>query len=157
MPDAVQKNGRPAGSLTALLDELARRIAVEAVDELWIFPPHRVGSHESTVIVVSAFDGGGERRRVLTAHFTSRRETGGQAQLFDVLTEHGTAPAALIGRVVDGVLRRLGDDLAGAPPRAASIAGDAGRWSALREQLAGDPLPAVGGPSIRLQDPITAD
>ena len=45
------------------------------------------------------------------------------------------APADRLTRVIDGVLRRLGDDLA-ATPQTARISGEAERFAALIESLA---------------------
>ncbi len=43
-------------STVAILQALARALPPEAIDELWIFPPRRIGGGQSTVVVASAFD-----------------------------------------------------------------------------------------------------
>ncbi len=154
--DARDDPATPADptSPVALLQALARALPPEAIDELWIFPARRVGGSQSTVIVASAFEPNAgaatgpegsdaeagqtaeaapDRRRIITARFT----LGGDAharELRQELAEHGAAPAERIGRVVDGVVRRLDDEPA--PPRHARIAGDASRWLELLEHLA---------------------
>ena len=47
--------------------------------------------------------------------------------------EHGAAPAERVGRVVDGVFRRLDDEAE--PPRHARIAGDREKWAELLATL----------------------
>ncbi len=159
------------GSPVALLQALASALPPDAIDELWIFSPRRVGGAQSTVIVASAFEarargpeeadneaapepgdaGTGapavapeegpdlagaesDRRRIITARFTVAGDPRSRLEVRHELAEHGAAPSARVGRVVDGVLRRLEDEPE--PPRYARIAGDAARWSALLEELA---------------------
>ncbi len=172
-------------STVAILRALARALPPEDIDELWIFPPRRIGSGQSTVVVASAFEqpsgpkaeGSGsdedaaaghigspepapddvaqptdppaapepdtdtgdevasDRRRILTARFTVARNAQHQNELRHELAEHGAAPAERVGRVVDGVFRRLDDEPE--PPRHARIAGERDRWAELLAELAG--------------------
>ncbi|HEX7051482.1 MAG TPA: hypothetical protein VF188_14850 [Longimicrobiales bacterium] len=116
----------------SLLRSLERRIPVQMIDEVWIFPTRRAGASESTVIVVSAFDAAdADRRRVLTAQYTARRDRRGNTEVDETVTEHGRAPPDRIGRLIDGVVRRLDPEFDDAPPRAVRIAGDADRWMEL--------------------------
>lgn len=120
-------------ALPALLERIARRLPVDSIDELWIFPARRAANVESTVIVVSTFHDQPDRRRVSTAHFTATRDRKGAATVHEKMDEHATAPAGAVARVVEGVLRRLADDLA--LPHAEALRGDANRWAALLETL----------------------
>jgi len=145
-------------SPVALLEALARALPPETIDELWIFPARRLGAAtQSTVIVASAFEAtaaappeaqppaaeepgqapGAEvpsdRRRIITARFTLAGDPRTRQELHHELAEHGAAPAERVGRVVDGVVRRLDDEPE--PPRHARIAGDLARWTELLQKL----------------------
>jgi len=119
------------GSLQALLGAIPEHVPVTAIDELWIFPPYRVGRAESVVAVVSAFEDGGDRRRIFTARCTVQRDPKGPRSVEPELTEQGIAPPDRIGRLIEGVLRRLGDELPTAPPQQVRIGGDVARWEEL--------------------------
>lgn len=142
-PDAGAASGPESGHLGAHLRRLAERVETASVDRLWIFPTRRVAGAFSTVIVLAAFDDQDDRRRVLTAHFTVRVDKRGRLDTHMVLAEHGAAPADRVGRVVDGVLRRLDEDLLATPPHAARIAGDAARWAELADALSTAPPPGA--------------
>jgi hypothetical protein len=124
-------------AILAALEELARQTPVETIDELWLFPTRRLGTIESTVLVASAFVEGDEaRRRVLTIHHTVRSVAGSKKPLVQqTAAEHGVAPAERIARLVDGVLRRLDEELAALPPRAVKIGGVGERWGELLSEL----------------------
>lgn len=126
-------------AILAALEELTRQTPVETIDELWLFPTRRLGTVESTVLVASAFVEGGEaRRRVLTVHHTVRSVAGSKKPLVQqTAAEHGVAPADRIARLVDGVLRRLDEELAALPPRAVRIGGEGERWGELLDELRG--------------------
>src|SRR5690606_3890493 len=129
----------------ALLDRVGTRIPPEIIDEIWIFPTRRAGGLESSVFVVTAFGDDPERRRVVTAHFAVTRDKQGRPQITARVEEHALAPATALSRVVDGVLRRLGDELAQAP-RAEHIERDPERWQSLRIDL-GAPSPRPAAPT----------
>ncbi len=132
MTQTTDAAARPdEGSLRALLDAIPEHVPIPSIDELWIFPPHRVGRAESVVAVVSAFEDGGDRRRIFTARCTVLREPKGPRSVEPDLTEQGIAPADRIGRLIEGVLRRLSDELPTAPPQQVRIGGDVSQWEAL--------------------------
>ena len=122
-------------SPTAILDTLARAIPPATLDELWIFPPRRIGAGQSTIVVASVLDPDPEadRRRIFIARFTLTRDRKGKAGLAQEMVEEGAAPAELVARVVDGAVRRLEDEPA--PPRYARIGGDAAAWAELRAEV----------------------
>ena len=156
MSTPANNAGSPdAGHLAAHLEALARHVPVESIDQLWIFPTRRVAGAFSTVIVVSANDDTNpERRRILTAHYTVRVDKRGRLSTQELALEHGAAPADRLGRLIDGVLRRLDEELLSEPPNEAAIGGDADRWSALVASLS-DPSPAgTAGPAeVAPRDP----
>jgi hypothetical protein len=124
--------GVDAGGVPSLLERLATTVPPDSIDELWLFPTRRLSGYESTVIVLSRYTDETDRRRVETVHFKATRNKRGEAQVETVLEDHAVAPADRLTRVIDGVLRRLGDELSAAP-RAVRISGDVERWHALVE------------------------
>jgi hypothetical protein len=130
--------GDDPGALHALLERVAQHVDVSLIHDVWIFPPRRIAVGESIVVVVGGAGENDERRRVITAHFTVARTRKGAATVTARFDEHGTAPHAAVPRIVQGVLRRLGEDTE-ALPREEVIAGDRGRWDALIVELGGRP------------------
>lgn len=128
--------GEDAGALHALLQQLPQHIAIQLIDCLWIFPARRIAIGDSVVIVVAARDDDAGRRRVMTAHFTVARNRRGVAHVSELFDEHGTAPDTAVPRIIQGVLRRLGEEV-GAEPREVQIGGDQDRWDALVIELGG--------------------
>lgn len=132
------------GAPHALLQRLGQRVPVSNIDTVWVFPTRRSTGLESTVIVCSAFDNGGEKRRVSATRFLVTRDRKGKATVDEQYQEYATAPADTLPRVLDGVMRRLGDS--GAPPGAYPIERDAERWNELLRQLGGTERPGGEGP-----------
>jgi hypothetical protein len=130
--------GEDAGALHALLERITEHLPVPAIDYLWIFPARRIAIGESIVVVVAGFDDDTARRRVSTAHFTVARNRKGAATVTAHFAEHGSAPESAVPRIVEGVLRRLGEDT-DAAPREEQIHGDTQRWDALIVDLGGRP------------------
>ncbi len=123
------------GALHSLLQRLTARVAVAAIDALWIFPTRRASGVESTVVVLAVFEPGApERRRVGAVRWLVTRDRKARATVQEEIYEYATAPADALARVVEGVVRRLGDD-ATQPPRAESINGEPERWRALLRAL----------------------
>lgn len=119
------------GAIPALLQRVSARLPVETIDEIWIFPTRRTAGVESTVIVITTFDPQPERRRVNTAHFTVTRDRKGAAAVQENMLQHALAPADAVEKVIEGVLRRTGEELA--TPLHADVRGDEVRWGALLE------------------------
>lgn len=97
---------------------------VDSIDRVWIFPPRDLGDRESGLLVLSLFDIDPDRRTILTLRYSA---SGAAEPRIDAVAEQGTAPADRVQRVIDGVLRRLGDE--GEDPVAGAIGGDRERWS----------------------------
>jgi len=157
LPVSKWVNTEPdAGAVPALLERLAQRVPVDAVEELWIFPTRRLATAESTVLLVAALADEPEQRRVITARYAVSRDRKGVATVQEQLEEHGIAPAAAVTRIVNGVLHRL-DEEGEQPPRTQRIERDPERWWTLLEELGGrrpeaaptpsppDPSPDPGG------------
>jgi hypothetical protein len=147
-PQQWLNTGAPdAGSIAALLERAAARVAADAIDEVWVFPSRRVAEGDSTVLVIAAFDDELDRRRVITFRFIVSRSRRGAASVREIASEHGSAPTDALPRVIEGVLRRLGDDAA-VPPHGNAIGGSADRWAEMVARLSspppGDRLPGGG-------------
>jgi hypothetical protein len=128
--------GEDAGALHALLARIPEHAPISAIDYLWIFPARKIAVGESVVIVIAAFDEDPDRRRVSTAHFTISRNRKGAATVNLLYSEHASAPDSAVSRIVEGVLRRLGEDT-DAAPREERIEGDVERWATLIVDLGG--------------------
>ncbi|MGH7446161.1 MAG: hypothetical protein ACRELT_01285 [Longimicrobiales bacterium] len=133
--------GDDPGALHALIERIPEQCTIPEIDYLWLFPARRVAIGDSVVVVIGVFDEDPERRRVRTAHFTVARDRKGAATVNARFDEHGSAPVAAVPRIVQGVLRRLGED-AEASPREEQIGGDYERWDALIVELGGAPRSA---------------
>ena len=127
--------------LLALLVSLATRVSTHALDELWIFPPRQSNRQESALVVVSAFHDDHDRRRVLTARYKATRQPNGQMIVEESLVEHAVAPVDRIPSIIDGVIRRLDDDLAQLAPVPSRINGETERWTALLESISASKAP----------------
>jgi hypothetical protein len=124
-----------SGGVPALLQRLPATVPPTTIDELWLFPTRRLAGYESTVVVLSLYVDQTDRRHVVTVHFKATRNKRGEATVESVLDDHAVAPADRLTRVIDGVLRRLGDDLS-ATPQTARISGEVERFEALIEAVA---------------------
>lgn len=139
-----------------VLHALAPQVPAETIDELWIFPTRRSGKSESAVVVASAFvSPGDDRRRIITAHRTIRPELGKKVAQ-EVITEQGIAPAERVPRLVEGVLRRLDEELAALTPRAVRIAGEVERWEELLTELAAAPAQGATPAQTAVPVPVPA-
>jgi len=128
------------GATWALLERLAVRVPPAVIDTLWLFPTRRASGVESTVAIISAFDpDDSERRKVGAARWLVMRDRRGAASITEDMHEYATAPADALQRVVDGVMRRLGDD-AREPPRLVELGGETRAWDELLRDL-GAPAP----------------
>jgi hypothetical protein len=118
---------------------LAARLGPETLDRLWIFPARIRGRTERGLVAASryapaALEGESdtapaeERRRLYTAAYTAER-TGKGLVIEHGLREEGEAPPDRLPRVMDGVVKRSGDELG--DPREVLLHGDA----ALFEEL----------------------
>ncbi|HET6232798.1 MAG TPA: hypothetical protein VFE05_22170 [Longimicrobiaceae bacterium] len=121
--------------LGAALAALGERVPVERVDGVWLFPARQIGERESGLAVLSLFAGDGDagRRELFTLQYEAERLKGGKTKRTDTLTEQGAVPEDRVGRIIDGVVRRLGGEAD--VPDMREVAGDAGRWAGLLKEL----------------------
>ena len=127
--------------LGAALASVMDRIPPERVEQVWLFPPRRVGAKESglAVLVVSTEDEGDARQTIWTVRYDAETAKSGKTAATHALEEQGTVPPDRVGRIVDGVARRL--EAESDAPDVRELAGDPAEWRALLVEL-GAELPA---------------
>jgi hypothetical protein len=130
--------------LGAALASVVDRIPPERVEQVWLFPPRRVGAKESglAVLVVTGEDDADARRTIWTVRYDAATGGGGKTEAAHALEEQGTVPPDRVGRIVDGVVRRL--EAESDAPDVRELAGDPAEWRALLVEL-GVPAPVDGG------------
>jgi hypothetical protein len=134
-------------ALPRTVQALGLRLDPRTLDRLWVFPPLVRGRREWGLVAVSRFAPEGvadPRRHLFTAPYTAER-TGKGLTLSWTLDEQGEAPPDRLPRVMDGVVRRAGDELG--DPREVEIGGDGDRFQALLDELGThllEPEPAKG-------------
>lgn len=135
-------------ALPRVLRMIGRRLGPEAMDRVWVFPPLVRGRREWGLVAVSRYapepgDADGragadpppeqEPRRVLcTAPYAAER-TGKGLHMDMTLRVQGEAPPDRLPRVMEGVVRRSGDELG--DPREIDIRGDPDRFEALLDEF----------------------
>ena len=126
-------------ALPRAIRTLVERLGADVVDRLWLFPPLVRGRREWGLVAASRrepppaeSDDGEERRTLFTAPYEAER-TGKGLHLEVTVREQGTAPPDRLPRVMDGVVRRSGDDLG--EPREVEIECDPARFDALMEEF----------------------
>lgn len=134
---------------------LGLRLGPETLDRLWIFPPMIRGRREWGLVAASRFAPDAEtrgpdgaeaegRRLLFTAPYSAER-TGKGLTVEWSLVEQGEAPPDRLPRVMDGVVRRAGDELGEA--REIELGGAAGHFEALLDELGRDLLEPPPPPS----------
>lgn len=129
-------------ALPRVLRAVADRYGAETLDRVWIFPPIRRGRREWGLVALSRYDvdasEGAAReadpdgRRLYTAAYTAER-TGRELSVEPILSEQGRAPLDRLPRVMEGVVRRSGDERGEA--REIAIAGDPDAFETLVEEF----------------------
>jgi len=135
LPKDEPRDPRLAEALAAA----AARIAPERVEQVWLFPPRRLAARESglAVLVVVPGDAADPRREIWTVRYDGAVEKG-KPVFTHLLEEQGTVPPDRVGRIVDGVARRL--EAESDAPDVRDTGGDPQAWAALLAEL-GAPAP----------------
>ncbi len=93
------------------LQAIADSVPTSLIDELWVFPPLPNRELACEFLVLICYDGGPERRRILTSHVDAHRADPDSEdfQWVQKLREHGTAPHDWVAGVPDRLLERLSE------------------------------------------------
>ena len=111
-----------------LLASLEKRVGIDSLDRIWIFPPLIRGRREWGLIAVSCVAPDPSQRTLVTGRYSAELTGRGVDFEEEFLTE-GVAPPDRLHLVMDGVVRR--SDLQLGVPREKEIGGDADAWEAL--------------------------
>lgn len=107
-------------------------LGVVSIDRMWIFPPVRKGRREQGLVAVSTFvDDVEDRRSMVTVPYVAEH-TGQGVTVAPSFTREGDAPPDRFPAVIEGVVRRGGDELG--EPREVEIDGDPARFEELLEE-----------------------
>ncbi len=117
------------------LQAIADNIPTSIIDELWVFPPLPDRDAACEFLVLVCYDGGEERRRIVTAHVDAQRSDGSSEDYEWVqrLREHGTAPHQWVAGMPERLLQRLSE--AGIP-EVFEVGGQQEAWGRAIERFA---------------------
>ena len=138
MQPPTQADSRLNPHLAAALAGAAARVPPERVDEVWVFPARQGGTKETGLAVLCAYEEGvegRERRTIYTVQYEAETPRGGRFQRTDTVLEQGTVPVDRMGRIIDGVVRRLGEEQPA--PDVHPTGGDPEKWAELLAMLGG--------------------
>ncbi|MDZ7780489.1 MAG: hypothetical protein U5R14_11260 [Gemmatimonadota bacterium] len=123
VPEAIPR------ALIRIRDE----IGAPFIERLWIFPPVRRGRQEQGLVAVSTFlDGASDRRGMVTVAYVAEH-TGHGVSVTPSVSHEGEAPADRFAAVIEGVVRRSGDELG--EPREVEVGGEPARFEELLEEF----------------------
>lgn len=132
------------------LRAISESIPPSYIDELWVFPPLPNRDIGCEFLVLLCYDGGEDRRRILTSHVDAQRRDPESEELEWVqrLREQGTAPQRLMAEIPDRLLQRLSD---AGTPEVIEVGGLQKKWeeavTLFAERRSGDPHNGNGGGS----------
>ena len=106
---------------------------------MWIFPPVCNGRREQGLVAVSTFQDGEERRSMVTVAYNAE-QTGKGVTIEPSFTREGEAPADRFPGVMQGVVRRGGEEKG--EPREVQIGGSPEKFEELMEEYDGALLEA---------------
>ena len=120
-------------AMPRVLIRLRDQLGVSTIDRLWVFPPVRRGRREQGLVAVSTFlDDIEDRRSMVTVAYVAEH-TGRGVTVSPSLTREGDAPPDRFPTVIEGVVRRSGEELG--EPREVEIEGSAARFEELLEEF----------------------
>ena len=120
-PEQIVRESPVPEALGHLLMLLGKRVSVETMDRIWIFPPLVRGRKEWGLVAVSVLSEDPALRVLITGRYAA--ELTGQGMKFESeFMSEGEAPPERLPSVMDGVVRR--SDLQLGVAREEAIAGD---------------------------------
>ncbi|UCF20354.1 MAG: hypothetical protein JSU87_02805 [Gemmatimonadota bacterium] len=129
-------NADRALPLDLRLRAIAENVPASSVEEVWVFPPLPDRSIASEFIVLVCYNGGDDRRRILTCHVDAQlgESEGDELRWVQRVREQGTAPHSWVTGMPDRLLKRLSD--AGVP-EIVEIGGRSQAWEEAVARFAG--------------------
>jgi hypothetical protein len=131
MLDGLNGQSRPDQvlPLEPRLRALADNLPVTSIEELWVFPPLPDRDLACEFIVLVCYDGGAERRRIVTCHMDAQFSDpeGDDLEWVQRVREQGTAPQRWVSDIPDRLLQRFAE--AGIP-EVVEIGGSPEAWEA---------------------------
>lgn len=120
--------------LNLRLRAIADNIPTTIIDELWVFPPLPDRDAACEFLVLVCYDGGDDRRRIVTVHVDAQRSDAGgdEFEWVQRLREHGTAPHQWVAGMPERLLQRLSE--AGIP-EVIEVAGQEEAWAGAIERF----------------------
>lgn len=120
--------------LNLRLQAIADSIPTTIIDELWVFPPLPDRDAACEFLVLVCYNGGDDRRRIVTVQVDAQRsENGGEEfEWVQRLREHGTAPHQWVAGMPERLLQRLSE--AGIP-EVIEVAGREEAWAGAIERF----------------------
>ena len=118
-------------ALPRTLLSVGERLGLRSLDRLWIFPPLIRGRREHGLVTASQFHPVDQERRLIFSAPYAAERTGRGLEVQSTLEEQGEAPPDRVARIMEGVVKRSGEELGEA--RQVEILGDPERF---RELLA---------------------
>lgn len=120
--------------LNLRLQAIADNIPTAIIDELWVFPPLPDRDAACEFLVLVCYNGGDDRRRIVTVQVDAQRsENGGEEfEWVQRLREHGTAPHQWVAGMPERLLQRLSE--AGIP-EVIEVAGREEAWAGAIERF----------------------
>lgn len=129
-------------AMPRVLIRLRDQLGIPSIDRLWIFPPVRRSRREQGLVAVSTFLDDREGRRSMVTVAYVAEHTGRGVTVTPSLTREGDAPPDRFPAVIEGVVRRGGEELG--EPREVEIDGSAARFEELLEDFDTEFLKAMG-------------
>jgi hypothetical protein len=117
------------------LRAIADNVPAARIDELWVFPPLPNRDVSCEFLVLVCYDGGEDRRRILTSHVDAQYSDpdSDEFEWVQRVREHGTAPHSWVSDMPERLLQRLSD--AGVPD-VVEVGGKLEAWEEAVERFA---------------------
>ncbi len=117
------------------LRALGEKLPTSSIDELWVFPPLPDRELACEFIVLVCYDGGPDRRRIVTSHVDAHYSDpeSDQFEWIQRVREHGAAPLRWLAEMPERLLQRLAD--AGIP-QVVEVGGHLQAWEEAIERFA---------------------
>lgn len=127
------------------LRAIGDKLPTSSIDELWVFPPLPDREIACEFIVLVCFDGGADRRRIVTSHVDAHFSDpeADQFEWVQRVREHGAAPVRWLAQMPERLLQRLAD--AGIP-EVVEVGGRTQAWEEAIQRFTNESENGAEGP-----------